>query len=110
MTTTRYCGATVPDSLRGNLRASKCHLALNADGRHIGDHKSTYSIPRVGRVTFRWKTGWKIRRSTQPPPVIALPAPEWGNKPRSLVNENLCECPPWKTGHLHTYPCKLVNR
>lgn len=68
--TTRHCGTHVPDALRGNLAASTCNLVVDTQGRHVGDHKAVYSVPRLGRVTFRWKTGW---RKIQPP-VVELPS------------------------------------
>jgi hypothetical protein len=102
MTDAPECGAAVPTSLRGDLKASRCRLRLNGQGQHVGDHKAHYTVPRAGKIIFRWPTQWKLKRAKQPP-IVTLPAPTWGSKGKPP-----CECPPWHTGHGHVAPCRLT--
>lgn len=98
MTGVRECGATVPEALRGDLRPSPCRLGVNAQGYHTGEHKAHLAIPRLGRVTFRWK-----QRTT--PPVVTLPVARIEKKP--ILGRPDCECPMWWSGHGHMNPCRL---
>ena len=99
----RHCGARVPDALRGNLAAGTCQLVVGTDGRHVGHHKATFSQGKLGKVTFRWATGWRHRR--KPPPIVTLPAPLVEKKP--ILGRPGCQCPPWWSSHGHTAPCRL---
>lgn len=97
---TKKCGVIAPESLAsGHFPLLACNLELSSDGKHTGEHKAYKTITGVGRITVRWKQSW---RDSTPPPEIVLPLP--------TIPLARCECPDWKIGHGHVYPCRLIDR
>jgi hypothetical protein len=109
MTAERQCGTHVPEALSGTLRPGTCTLVVGADGTHTGDHKAHLTIPKVGRVTFRWK-GTRVR-FVEGPPVVDLNEPTNPYLTGQMRKGPDCACPTyWKEQgqKMHHSPCVLV--
>lgn len=102
-----HCQAPVPERLRGDLRPSNCLLEVGPDGTHTGDHKAHMSVPRLGKITWRWKNHATPVRIMPGPPVVKL---ERASNPylTGEMRKAKCGCPDWWTSHGHTRPCRLA--
>lgn len=111
------CGVACPESLSGSLKGLKCSLETTGDGRHAGDHRTSHTIHRVGKVKFSWKNK---NRATGPvvtfssgPPVIDLREDATQNPYLTGVVRKVieCECPSWwiaQGSKMHHSPCRLI--
>jgi hypothetical protein len=104
--TLKRCTQRTPEALCGDLRPlPQCSLTTPT-GTHTGDHRSSHTIPQVGKIVFRWKGA---RRKGKYRPQITLPVATNPYLTGNVKRKPECACPDWWTGHGHTKPCRLVE-